>query len=139
MSSKHVSVRGTALDQELVKLTALSLLKRNRFISKYLLKQDVPDEINNLPAEFPVFVTPEERHKYTDIKGRTKLQIEQQIMLKMQELPSELQGGYLAFWQAEKKGNKEKYIVFYEELCATIDAMGIDTSCNDLNSVLLCV
>ena len=78
-----------------------------------------------------MFVTPEERHKYTDIKGRTKLQIEQQIMLKMQELPSELQGGYLAFWQAEKKGNKEKYIVFYEELCATIDAMGIDTSYND--------
>ena len=70
------SITGKELDRQLIEFTKTAQIKRYFYISKNYLRESIPDDPTLL---HPVYVTPEEREKFNNVKNMIKDAISAEI------------------------------------------------------------
>lgn len=111
------SMSGEHLDDQLVFLTQAGWTRR-RYISQTLF-QDVTD--TSTPD--PVFVLPEERTSYHDIKNQTKEVIANKIKDLISRIDDEeVKFDFVETWNSVQRKRKDDYLIFYESIKEEVES-----------------
>lgn len=120
------SVSGQLLDEQLPKFTESGWSRRR--INYEVLFRNASSE--NMPD--PVFVVPEERVAYHDIKNQTKVVIANKIKDLISQLTDEeVKFDYLEMWSSVEKKKKEEYLSFYEKIREEVETANFQTAVDE--------
>lgn len=120
------SVSGKALDDQLVNFTETAWSRRRYLYSVFFEGADS----NNVPD--PIFVVPEERENFHDIKNQTK----EVIAARIKELIGQIQDVNVRLdlqelWTGVEKKRKEDYLLFHQQVKEAVDADNCDMDVTD--------
>ena len=124
IAKQHTSMTGAALDHDLKDFWDVARERRAKYVDIFL-EYEVSAALNKPSPptykEFPVFITEEERRKYTAIENLTIADIKGLVELNLQtvvdcDLCEELTRSWTAVGKLPKRSTKAVILAFYHEL-----------------------
>ncbi len=117
----HKALDGTVLNTKLSSFTSEATLKRVYAILHNVLgkKLQAPHFIQH-----PVYITPEEERKFTDLNNQSKDFISKEIEKMLILVPNDQERNRrIAEWKSKKSSNKDQYVIFYSQLSSYLDTV----------------
>ncbi|KAJ8017459.1 hypothetical protein HOLleu_45119 [Holothuria leucospilota] len=115
------SVSGEPLDDQLVNLTSLAWSRR-RYMYSILFKG-----ASNLHLPDPIFVLPQEREAFHDIKNQTKDVIATKVKLLIDQIQDEnVRFDLLESWSSVQRQKKDDYLLFYDKVKEEVNAANVE-------------
>lgn len=124
------SVGGNPLDDQLPHFTDLAWSRRKYFYSVYFQGATAGTYIPD-----PIFVLPQERFAYHDIKNQTKEQIALKINELIDQLPDDVKFDFAEEWIAVQRRKKDDYLLFYERVSEEVERCNAAPSLNESDDI----